>query len=122
MRNAWLVEVHKILGDEEIAAFMSAGQMMSTDEAVAYALQAPESQASDDRRASWSPLTAREQQVAKLVARGLTNRQIAAELVVTEATAAKHVENIREKLGLNSRMQIGLWVRDRERAAAPATR
>jgi predicted ATPase/DNA-binding CsgD family transcriptional regulator len=119
MRNEWLVEVQKILGEEDIAAFMSAGQMMTTDEAVAYALQAPEPQASDDTLDSWSPLTSREQQVARLVARGFTNRQIASELVVTEATAAKHVENVREKLGLNSRMQVGAWVRDHETAAAP---
>jgi DNA-binding NarL/FixJ family response regulator len=59
-------------------------------------------------------------QSIKLVARGFTNRQIASELVVTEATAAQHVENIREKLGLNSRTQVGAWVRDHETAAAPS--
>ena len=68
---------------------------------------------------AWSPLTAREKEVANLVARGFTNRQIAAELVVTEATAAKHVENIREKLGLSSRTQVGTWVREHETAVAP---
>jgi non-specific serine/threonine protein kinase len=84
-------------------------------------LQAPASATSDEEPASWSPLTSREQQVAKLVARGFTNRQIASELIVTEATASKHVENIREKLGLSSRMQIGAWVRDREVVATPPT-
>jgi DNA-binding NarL/FixJ family response regulator len=39
---------------------------------------------------------------------------------VTEATAAKHVENIREKLGLRSRTQVAAWVRDREVAAGPS--
>jgi non-specific serine/threonine protein kinase len=119
MRDEWLVEVHKVLSDDRIAALLSEGEMMTDTEAVAYALQPPESQASDDTLASWLPLTSREQQVARLVARGLTNRQIASELVVTEATAAKHVENIREKLGLNSRTQVGAWVRDHETAAAP---
>jgi DNA-binding NarL/FixJ family response regulator len=120
LRDQWFDEVRKFLGDEDTAAFVSAGQMMTTDEAVAYALQAPESQTSDEELASWSPLTSREQQVAKLVARGLSNRQIASELIVTEATAAKHVENIREKLGLSSRIQVGVWVRDRE-VSAPLT-
>jgi non-specific serine/threonine protein kinase len=119
MRDEWLVDVHKVLSDDRIAALLSEGEMMTDNEAVAYALQPPESQASDDIVASWSPLTSREQQVARLVARGFTNRQIASELVVTEATAAKHVENIREKLGLNSRAQVGAWVRDHGTAAAP---
>ena len=39
-------------------------------------------------------------------------------LVVTPATAAKHVENIREKLGLTSRTQIAAWVLERDAAAA----
>ena len=44
-----------------------------------------------------------------LVAQGLTNRRIAARLVVTERTAATHVEHILGKLALTSRVQIGLW-------------
>jgi non-specific serine/threonine protein kinase len=47
------------------------------------------------------------------VARGLTNRQIAAQLIVSEATATKHVENIREKLELSSRTQVAAWVFER---------
>jgi tetratricopeptide (TPR) repeat protein len=74
MRNEWLVEVRKVLSDDGVAALLSAGQMMTDNQAVAYALQAPESQASDEELASWSPLTSREQQVAKLVASGLGNR------------------------------------------------
>jgi DNA-binding NarL/FixJ family response regulator len=58
-------------------------------------------------------LTRREQEVAGLVARGLTNRQIATELVFTEATAAKHIEHILDKLGLTSRTQIAAWAAER---------
>jgi DNA-binding NarL/FixJ family response regulator len=54
-------------------------------------------------------LTARERQVAALVARGLTNRQIAEALIVTVGTAAIHVEHIRRKLGFRSRAQIASW-------------
>jgi class 3 adenylate cyclase len=56
-----------------------------------------------------SSLSPREREVAALVARGLTNRQIAEQLVVTEATAAKHVENILGKLGFATRSQVAVW-------------
>ena len=55
-------------------------------------------------------LSPREVQVAALVARGLTNREIAAQLVVTEHTAMRHVEHILNKLGLRSRTEIAAWV------------
>ena len=48
-------------------------------------------------------------EVATLIARGLTNRQIAEELVVTERTVAAHVEHILNKLDFASRTQIGVW-------------
>jgi DNA-binding NarL/FixJ family response regulator len=50
-----------------------------------------------------SVLTAREVEVLRLVASGRTNRQIAAELVLSEKTVARHVSNIFVKLGLSSR-------------------
>jgi DNA-binding NarL/FixJ family response regulator len=51
-------------------------------------------------------LTPRESEVGALIARGLTNRQIAEALVITPGTAALHVEHIRAKLGVHSRSQI----------------
>jgi DNA-binding NarL/FixJ family response regulator len=56
-----------------------------------------------------SPLSRREQQVAQLVARGLTNRQIAEQLFVSERTAENHVQHILAKLGLRNRTQIATW-------------
>lgn len=58
-------------------------------------------------------LSARETQVAQLVARGLTNRQIADTLVLSERTAANHVQHILTKLGLDNRTQIAAWVASR---------
>jgi non-specific serine/threonine protein kinase len=55
-------------------------------------------------------VTSRESEVAQLVAQGLSNRQIAAALHVTERTAENHVANIMNKLGFRSRVQIGTWV------------
>ncbi|GAA2165580.1 LuxR C-terminal-related transcriptional regulator [Actinomadura napierensis] len=59
-----------------------------------------------------STLTGREREVARLVARGLTNRGIADELVISPATVARHVTNILTKLGFSSRAQIAAWVVD----------
>jgi len=60
-------------------------------------------------------LTAREQQIARLIARGLSNRSIAAELVISPATAARHVANIFGKLGMTSRAQVAAWTAERAR-------
>lgn len=55
-------------------------------------------------------LTAREREVAALVADGMTNREIAERLVISERTAEYHVEQIRNKLGVRSRAQVAAWV------------
>ena len=54
-------------------------------------------------------LSRREREVAALVARGLTNREIARTLVVSERTAENHVQHILAKLGFGSRAQIAAW-------------
>ena len=56
-----------------------------------------------------SPLTAREAEVASLVAHGCTNRQICEELVIAERTVECHVSNICAKLGFRSRTQVAVW-------------
>jgi DNA-binding NarL/FixJ family response regulator len=55
-------------------------------------------------------LSAREYQVASLITRGHSNRQIARELVISERTVDSHVSNILRKLSLGSRAQIAAWV------------
>ena len=55
------------------------------------------------------PLTRRERQVAVLIARGLSNRQIADALVLTPGTAANHVANILRKLDCANRVQVAAW-------------
>jgi DNA-binding NarL/FixJ family response regulator len=59
-------------------------------------------------------LTQREWQVAFLVARGASNRQIALELIVSERTVDTHVSHILHKLELTSRAQIATWVTERQ--------
>jgi pimeloyl-ACP methyl ester carboxylesterase/DNA-binding CsgD family transcriptional regulator len=61
------------------------------------------------RGGSAATLTARQQEVARLVAQGLSNREIAAELTITERSAESHVERIRNRLGFRSRAQLAAW-------------
>lgn len=58
-------------------------------------------------------LTAREREIAALIARGESNREIANELVIGENTTERHVANILSKLGFNSRTQIALWATEK---------
>ena len=55
------------------------------------------------------PLTPREEQILKLVAKGLENPEIADQLVISEATVRTHVSNIMSKLHLASRTQVALY-------------
>jgi DNA-binding NarL/FixJ family response regulator len=63
-------------------------------------------------------LTARELDVARLVARGLTNRQIAAELALSEGTVRAHVGHILDKLRLRSRVQVAGWLKQERQTTA----
>src|SRR5258707_7950565 len=56
-----------------------------------------------------SGLTKREREVAAFVAEGLTNRDIADRLVISDRTVETHVEHIRNKLGVRSRAQVAMW-------------
>jgi len=71
----------------------------------------PADRVKPDRTPVWpGPLSDREQEVAMLVARGLSNRAIGEKLFITQATAARHVANIFVKLGFSSRSQVASWV------------
>ena len=59
------------------------------------------------------PLTPREREVAELVGQGLTNREIAARLYLSERTAQNHVQHILTKLDLSNRSQIVVWLTSR---------
>jgi pimeloyl-ACP methyl ester carboxylesterase/DNA-binding CsgD family transcriptional regulator len=64
-------------------------------------------------------LTAREFEVAELVAEGLTNQAIASRLSVAPRTAEAHMENIRRKLQVRSRAQIAAWVTENRLSGQP---
>jgi len=97
---------------------------MSIEQAVAYALR-PESDPAGrfevDRatRANAAPLSPREIEVAQLIARGLTNRQLAQALVVTEGSAANYVHRVLTKLGFATRAQVVAWAVERGLGPSP---
>ena len=66
-----------------------------------------------------STLTPREREIAALIARGLSNRAIADELVISQATVARHVANMLTKLGFSSRARIAAWVAGQAGPAGP---
>jgi non-specific serine/threonine protein kinase len=73
---------------------------------------------SDHRRTG--PLSCRELEIAELVGRGLTNREIARRLVISTRTVESHVDHIKAKLGFGRRARIVAWALNRAEAAGAA--
>jgi DNA-binding NarL/FixJ family response regulator len=73
-------------------------------------------------RAAADTLTAREHEVLALLAAGLSNREIASRLVISERTARTHVSSILDKLGLRSRTQAALYAIQQGLAGATPSR
>jgi predicted ATPase/DNA-binding CsgD family transcriptional regulator len=94
------------------AAFRAAfaqGSTMDQAEAIAFALEESVRTRPDAGRAGPGQLTRRERDVAALVARGQSNGQIAASLVISVRTVETHVQHIMDKLGCSTRAQIAAW-------------
>lgn len=102
------VAARERLGSDAFEAAWSKGRAMTAEEAVALALgrTAP---ARVERAQRPAGLTGREVQIVLDIARGLTNRQIAEKLGISERTVDAHVQNIRNKLGMERRAQIAAW-------------
>ena len=96
---------------------------MTADQAVEYAtsdrrrpmpLAAPTSGNASATKQPDGMLTRRQREVAFLLASGLTNRQIASELRISEITVSNHVARLLRKLDATSRSRIHIWVRDND--------
>jgi non-specific serine/threonine protein kinase len=106
--EAWIGSARSAVGEPAAARAWTEGHAMTLDQAVAYALERP---LIDPQTVPAAILTSRETEVARLLGRFATNREIAAGLVISERTAKRHVENILLKLGLRSRAQVAEWAR-----------
>jgi predicted ATPase/DNA-binding CsgD family transcriptional regulator len=97
-----------------------AGQAIGRSDGIATALWPDEAEPRQTALASDWPLTAREHEVADLVTAGLTNRQIAGRLFISERTVDTHVARILAKLGCTSRAQVAAIVATSRRSREPA--
>ncbi|WP_229874384.1 ATP-binding protein [Amycolatopsis deserti] len=96
------------VGDSCYEAARARGGELGVDELLRYAL--PEATGGTAPPPPPTRLTRRERQVAELVAEGMSNRQIAEELVISRRTAEGHVEKVLAKLGFTARTQIAIWI------------
>jgi predicted ATPase/DNA-binding SARP family transcriptional activator/DNA-binding CsgD family transcriptional regulator len=97
-------------------AVWAEGRAMSVGEAVGYALaeRSGAPQANAPAEAQPAVLTRRQAEIATLIARGLTSRQIAGELSISEHTVNTHVARILSRLDLRSRTQLVAWITERQ--------
>jgi DNA-binding CsgD family transcriptional regulator/tetratricopeptide (TPR) repeat protein len=122
LHEPYLAAARSRLGEAAWEEALAEGRAMSLEEAAQYARTKDEESAAPatpvlERSSAGVPigeLTSREEEVAVLVARGLTNRQVSTELGISERTAGNHVARILRKLGLRSRTQVASWVAERQ--------
>ena len=96
-----------VLG-QQAAALWKEGSRLDREDAIALAFGTAAS-----RPVPVSGLSGREQEVARLVADGLANKTIAAQLHLSVRTVESHIRHVLTKLGLSNRTQLATWARDR---------
>ena len=116
--DPYLATARSSLGEIVWQTTLAEGQAMTQEQAIDNALS-PENPVSSPPITHRSDretviLTPREEEVAALVAKGLTNRQIASRLSISEHTVATHIAKILKRLGLNSRSRLSAWVAEQK--------
>jgi predicted ATPase/DNA-binding SARP family transcriptional activator/DNA-binding CsgD family transcriptional regulator len=116
LREPYLTAARSQVSEAVWTTVWESGRSMTFEEAVGYALAKAETRPSALPEPEQTPvseptgaLTRREKEIAALVAQGLTNRQIASRLMLSEHTVATHIRNTLKKLGLHSRTQIAVY-------------
>jgi non-specific serine/threonine protein kinase len=104
--DRWLADARRALGPTAYEQAWGNGHSSSLEQAIGLAEALIQGQTAVAPAGLLSP---REEEVAALLARGLTNKQIAAELVLSPATVRSHVEHILTQLDLTSRAQVAVW-------------
>jgi predicted ATPase/DNA-binding CsgD family transcriptional regulator len=107
-REQCVAQTRAMLAAGTLEAAAEQGARLPLHALVEYALEEPAGSAAGTAD-PLSTLTKREQEVAELVAQGLSNKEIASRLVIALRTAETHVEHVLTKLGFSSRAQIASW-------------
>jgi non-specific serine/threonine protein kinase len=99
------------LGEQAWQHSWSAGFALRLDEALTYAIEALDAPPAPepDTPSAGSMLSPREREVVRLLVEGKTNQEVAAALFISPSTAANHVANVMNKLGLDSRTAVATW-------------
>ncbi|GAA3201712.1 ATP-binding protein [Actinocorallia longicatena] len=100
---------HALIGRDRFEAEFALGAGLTLEDALGYAFgeEIPQPRPGPEIE---RVLTHRQQEIAELVAGGLSNREIAERLVISKRTVDSHVEHILDKLGFGSRAQVAAWV------------
>lgn len=111
-RTRYEQRARQLLGSIEFTKESAAGERLQHHESIEFALQKhqPEMKSSSKHVAIEVKLTPREKEVAKQVAEGFTNREIAERLVISRRTVEGHVDRILAKTGHRSRSQLAAWI------------
>jgi DNA-binding CsgD family transcriptional regulator len=109
-------ETEAALGPGRFGVLAGEGAGLNVDGAIGFALEPAHRPRAPDGRGEGSPLSRREQEVAALIADGMSNRAIAQALVLSTRTVDRHVERILAKLTFTSRAQVAAWVASRSTA------
>ncbi|MET9341046.1 LuxR C-terminal-related transcriptional regulator [Nonomuraea sp. NPDC003804] len=110
--DACELAARRTLGTRAFETALRRGMGLTLADALEYAMR--EDRPAGGARPKSSPLTRREMEIARLVAQGMSNKAIAAALMIAQRTAEGHVEHILGKLGFTSRVQIAAWVSRQE--------
>jgi DNA-binding NarL/FixJ family response regulator len=106
--ETWIEPIRRALGERRCAELADEARRMTVDRAIELCHRGDVAGTAIHARAP-ERLSPRAQEIARLVARGLTNRQIAETLVLQESTVANHLRRIYERLGLTGRVQLTAW-------------
>jgi predicted ATPase/DNA-binding CsgD family transcriptional regulator len=108
-----VASVTAVLGQSSFDAEFAAGKRLSRDAAATLALGEPGPASAGQADHGGGVLRPRETEIARLVAQGLSNKEIGARLFISERTVESHIRNIMNKLGFSSRAQIAAWITPR---------
>ncbi|GAA3649490.1 LuxR family transcriptional regulator [Nocardioides ginsengisoli] len=109
-RHSYQESIRDALGVTAYDEAITRGHAMPQEEILAFALGESPSTSAGTAPKTTSTLTPRQREVAEMVAAGMSNKEIAARLVISQRTAEGHVEGILTKLGFKTRAQIASWI------------